>query len=282
MECAAKGMGTPCTGPATRRCGGCGAVCYCSYSHQISHWDEHKEECGRLKKQMEHVDALCDFPFTFSSEVTSQVASQEVTKCSFLKSQGLHKIGIWTYECRCEQSVALSNFLSWKEYYEWRSLPLCSPVALLLHWVSAANFFCYCTLLSVLFKSESFIILCFLMQPLSIYYGIQLASHGISPGSSGELRIHYLGPEKELHQLPAFGELRLLFPGVHVFIELVGPSIPQNGIAPIDIGHAIASRNPHSHSGRPREIVLLCETKIYDLHGNILSSNAPDFSLIDD
>ncbi|CAN6448521.1 unnamed protein product [Victoria cruziana] len=225
MECAAKGTGTACTGPATRRCGGCGAVSYCCQSHQISHWGEHKEECGRLKKQMEHVDALCDFPFTFSSEVTSQVVTQEVNKCSFLKSRGLHGIGIWTYECQCEQSVALSNFLrgkdrwflskelcpcsepsselpkilsTWKEYYEWRSLPLSSPVALLLHW------------------------------PLSIYYGIQLANRGISPPSSGELRIHYLGPEKELHQLPAFGELRVLFPGVNVSIELVGPSIPQN------------------------------------------------------
>ncbi|KAF3773996.1 hypothetical protein EJ110_NYTH54107 [Nymphaea thermarum] len=52
-------------------------------------------------------------------------------------------------------------------------------------------------------------------------------------------------------------------------------------IAPIDIGHAIASSNPHSHSRRPREIVLLCKTKINNLHGYILSSSSPNFSLID-
>ncbi|ERN18372.1 hypothetical protein AMTR_s00055p00216840 [Amborella trichopoda] len=72
VECAARGTGTPCVGPATRRCGLCGAVSYCSPSHQIAHWGHHKEECGRLEQQMRDMDTLNDFPFTFSTEATFQ------------------------------------------------------------------------------------------------------------------------------------------------------------------------------------------------------------------
>lgn len=35
MECAGKGRGTRCTGSATRRCGRCGVVAYCSVDHQV-------------------------------------------------------------------------------------------------------------------------------------------------------------------------------------------------------------------------------------------------------
>jgi hypothetical protein len=73
MECAARGFATRCVGPPTRRCGQCGAVAYCSVSHQISHWSYHKEECERLEEQMRRVDLLNDFPFTFTEEATIQV-----------------------------------------------------------------------------------------------------------------------------------------------------------------------------------------------------------------
>ncbi|KAK2636363.1 hypothetical protein Ddye_031155 [Dipteronia dyeriana] len=36
------------------------------------------------------------------------------------------------------------------------------------------------------------------------------------------------GPEKELLQLAVFGELRALFSGVQVHIQLIGPAIPQH------------------------------------------------------
>ncbi|XP_058080162.1 uncharacterized protein LOC131228497 isoform X2 [Magnolia sinica] len=221
MECAARGRtATACTGPATRRCGVCGAVAYCSRSHQISHWNDHKGECARFEKQMRCADALHDFPFTFSGDTTLQV-----TRCSFLTTRGLHRIGLWKYECSCCPSVSSSDCLrinddwnlpsdlcpctepinsvsmrlsSWKDYYQWRCLPLNSPVALLLHW------------------------------PLTIYQGVQLAS-SIRPISEirSKLHIHYLGPVKELLQLAVFGELHALFPGLQVHIELVGPEVPQ-------------------------------------------------------
>lgn len=39
------------------------------------------------------------------------------------------------------------------------------------------------------------------------------------------------GPEKELYQLAVFGELRALFPGVRIYIELVGPAVPKSRLA---------------------------------------------------
>ncbi|XP_072984912.1 uncharacterized protein [Typha latifolia] len=234
MECAAKGIGTPCTpGAPTRRCGVCGAVAYCSVSHQMLHWDDHKDECARLEEQMRCADILNDFPFTFSTEETFPECGEQMGRCSVLTSKGLHNIGLWKSECSCRPTVSstdhlgfsptlvhlitddwnLPSFLcpcldpqssistplsSWKDYYQWRCLPFNSPVALLLHW------------------------------PLTLYHCFQLSAVQSSISEVGDkLHIHYLGPENELLQLSVFGELRALFPGVHLYMELVGPAIPE-------------------------------------------------------
>ncbi|XWS34411.1 hypothetical protein CRYUN_Cryun21dG0036200 [Craigia yunnanensis] len=231
MECAGKGSGTRCLGPPRKRCGRCGAVAYCSASHQISHWKEHKEECGRLEQQMKHLDLLNDFPFTFSQEATIQISEKKESRCSFLSKRDIHQVGMWSCECCCGASVTsfdsslfdhsrseshtwyLSNIMcpcrgpsspiakslcSWKDYYEWRCIPLDSPVALLLHW------------------------------PLTVYHAIQIAGLGSLTSEISKLCIHYLGPEKELLQLAVFGELCALFPGVLVQIELIGPTVPHH------------------------------------------------------
>ncbi|XP_038702997.1 zinc finger MYND domain-containing protein 15 isoform X2 [Tripterygium wilfordii] len=226
MDCAGKGRGTRCVGPPKRRCGGCGAVAYCSVSHQISHWIDHKEECQRLEQQMKGVDVLNDFPFTFTLEATIQVSEKQQTRCLFLSKRGIHRLGMWMYECCCGESAASFGYLrlrdgwdlsrilcpcqgpvspitkrlsSWKDFYNWRGIPLLSPVAILLHW------------------------------PLTIYHAVQVTSTiSLSSGNRNGLYIHYLGPEKELTQLAAFGELRALFPGVQLHIELIGPSIPEH------------------------------------------------------
>ncbi|XP_020998227.1 uncharacterized protein LOC107489029 isoform X3 [Arachis duranensis] len=225
MECAAKGSGrTRCTGAATRPCARCGAVAYCSLSHQIEHWSSHKHECDRLEQQMESVHLLNDFPFTFSQEATVQIFLKQETRCSFLSKRGIHQKGMWMIECRCGESSASFDCLrlnnswdlprnlypcyapesqipvqlhSWSDYYNWRCIPLDSPAALLLHW------------------------------PLTIYHAAQLVGIGtLNPEVCDKLYLHYLGPEKELLQLDVFGELQALFPGVHIHIELVGPAIP--------------------------------------------------------
>ncbi|XP_055810211.1 uncharacterized protein LOC129880274 isoform X2 [Solanum dulcamara] len=225
MECAGRGSRTPCSGPSTRRCRRCQAVAYCSISHQVSHGNVHKKECQRLEQQMKHAHVVSDFPFTFSEEATMQVCDKRETRCSFLIKQGVHRIGMWTFECSCgastgifdcsrlmkgwnlsstlcpcrEPSTPLPKLLSgWKEYYEWRCIPLYSPVALLLHW------------------------------PLTLYWAIKLAAQGnLIPEISNELHIHYLGPEKELHQLAVFSELLAVFPDVRIHIDLVGPAVPE-------------------------------------------------------
>ncbi|KAJ3677998.1 hypothetical protein LUZ60_001801 [Juncus effusus] len=37
-----------------------------------------------------------------------------------------------------------------------------------------------------------------------------------------------LGPEREIYQIPVFGELRALFPGFRIYIDFVGPTIPHS------------------------------------------------------
>lgn len=173
---------------------------------------------------MQRADVLNDFPFAFSREATVEVCEKRETRCSFLARQGVHRVGMWMFECSCRPCVDSSDrprlieswnlpsiscpckgpssptpkhLRSWKEYYEWRCIQFCSPVALLLHW------------------------------PLMLYQAIQLvAARNLIPEFSNELFIHYLGPDKELAQLSVFGELNALFPGVQVHIELVGPAIP--------------------------------------------------------
>lgn len=100
--------------------------------------------------------------------------------------------------CRGPDALVSKQLSSWRDYYNWRGIPLDSPVALLLQW------------------------------PLTIYHAAQLV--GITTLNlevSDKLYIHYLGPEKELLQLAVFGELLALFPGVHIHIDLVGPAIPS-------------------------------------------------------
>ncbi|CAI0627570.1 unnamed protein product [Linum tenue] len=209
MECAGRGSRGPCVAPATRRCGGCGAVAYCSVSHQLSHWDHHKQECERLEQQMKRVEALNEFPFTFSEEATLEVFEKRESRCSFLSKRGIHGLGMWKYECGCGDSLASADstrsnkqFLAfdsanrsereswnlprelcpcsgpaslksdalsnWKDYFEWRCLPLHSPVALLLHW------------------------------PLLVYYATQIAFSGKSGvETTKQLFIHYLGKDGE-------------------------------------------------------------------------------------
>ncbi|KAL4586894.1 hypothetical protein LXL04_011541 [Taraxacum kok-saghyz] len=223
MECAAKGGQRRCSGSANRRCGGCGTVFYCSVSHQTSHWGVHKEECGRLKQQMSSMLLLNDFPFTFSREATHQVCEKVETRCSFLEKQGIHRVGLWICECRCGDSINLSDHIrsdnawslsnklcpckgplcilnkqltSWNDYYEWRDIPLHSPVALLLHW------------------------------PLTIYQSIQLAlSKQLISETTDELARNGTLPTCCIWRVACFTSCS---PTVRVHIDFVGPGIPHD------------------------------------------------------
>ncbi|KAL8121179.1 hypothetical protein AgCh_018075 [Apium graveolens] len=224
MECAGKGTTRRCLAPPTRRCARCQAVAYCSLSHQIAHWSVHKEECERLEEQMKHADELNDFPFIFAGEATVEVLEKRETRCLFLENRGLHRVKMWMCECQCgilaasnisslmegwclasvlcpcrePQSPLQKQLDTWEDYYEWRSIPLHSPVAILLHW------------------------------PLTLYWAAQLTlARSLNLEVIAELNIHYLGPDKELSQLDVFSELHALFPAIRVRLELVGPAVPE-------------------------------------------------------
>ncbi|XP_078181999.1 zinc ion binding protein isoform X1 [Carex rostrata] len=288
MECAAKGrVATPCeSGPPSRRCGVCGVVSYCSSSHQTLHWEYHKEECQRLEEQMRRAPFISDFPFTFSDTLAPQ------GNCASLESMGLHRRGMWKYECSCLSklpSVDLSSdswcllsqlcpctgpeadlnnpIKSWKEYYEWRRLPLHSPVAVLLHW------------------------------PLTVYHSIQLSQAQTPLSEAGnELHIHYLdsssceGPEREIQQIPVFSELTALLPGVNIHIEFVGPAVPlsRDGetvhfnkyvhCSEDDCSCKSSCNNPSKNSSSLKGTltIKLCKGLYHDRYSDIIRESKPN------
>ncbi|KAJ8547813.1 hypothetical protein K7X08_021049 [Anisodus acutangulus] len=67
----------------------------------------HKKECQRLEQQMKHAHVVSDFPYTFSEEATVQVCDKQETRCSFLIKQGIHRVGMWTFECSYGASAAI-------------------------------------------------------------------------------------------------------------------------------------------------------------------------------
>nr|GEW07261.1 retrovirus-related Pol polyprotein from transposon TNT 1-94 [Tanacetum cinerariifolium] len=81
---------------------------------KISHWSVHKEERGRLKRQICSVELLNDFPFSFSQEATYQVCGRVEARCSFLE-----KLGIWMCECSCGDSTT-----SFKPHVEGIPIPV--------------------------------------------------------------------------------------------------------------------------------------------------------------
>ena len=99
----------------------------------------------------------------------------------------------------CDDPSKISN---WEEYYKAKSLSLSDPSAL------------------------------FLTYPLSLFYILnKFCRHGsgdsnLSPGSS--YRIHLIGAVVEVDMAPLFSLLLPLFPGVHLYIDLVGPAVPDN------------------------------------------------------
>ncbi|KAJ7543504.1 hypothetical protein O6H91_09G040700 [Diphasiastrum complanatum] len=220
------GGGGACVGPARRRCGSCGAVRYCSVAHQRAHWLEHKESCQRMVRQMEEAEALNEFPFPF----TKEFAIDNHMPCSFLEKLGLHGKGLWKGECKCLnlKSVTIKGqaendegwhlrsslcpctapprpdvgeIKDWSSYYGWRQLPLCSPVALLLH------------------------------QPLTLFHALSLIggrNANFSTTSQNSLNIHYLGPEREIDQIGVFAELLCLLPRIQINIDFVGPAVPSS------------------------------------------------------
>lgn len=217
-------------------CGQCKAIIYCGPICQKNHWREaHKAMCGLYKAMMEREEELAMKIFKFNLVVDNS--------CLWLESMGLHKKGMWRRVCGCYSDYPFgllptkskggfelwgglgdrdypsdkpfANYMNgnrnpvflsgWSEYYNIRSLPMSSPVAVILS------------------------------HPLTVYHilttVISLKNRLIK---GKEVIVHYLGPAAELDWMQTFSEISHLLNGSGtVQIFMVGPEVPNNLLGPV-------------------------------------------------
>ncbi|XP_077171613.1 zinc finger MYND domain-containing protein 15 isoform X2 [Paroedura picta] len=199
----------------------------------------HQFWCQRMAGYMSRSQELANLPFTFTTEVTSENFNKEgflsargLTRGywageSMLVRAPNYGVGLLSgaeepaaflhsgnpFEAlRPEGGTALSPapseppaprmfFGSWKEYYQWRGLPLGAPLAVLLSY------------------------------PLTMYYIItQLAPQHfpeLNILNKQSLRIHVVEAGKEFGVLMVFWELSVLLPHVSLELLFVGDQLPR-------------------------------------------------------
>ncbi|XP_042479141.1 zinc finger MYND domain-containing protein 15 [Macadamia integrifolia] len=213
-------------------CSRCRAVVYCGPVCQKQHWKEtHKGLCGLYKAMMEREEELAMKIFIFPCSVEHP--------CKWLELLDLHQKGMWRRKCNCyshcpfgllpvkgglwdswgnlddeeyPKDSPFSNHLrdgmsspillsGWSEYYNLRSLPLSSPVAVILS------------------------------HPLTVYHiltTLNMSTKNLLLKGK-EVILHYLGPEGELDWMPAFAEIGHLLNGLgNIQVVMVGPEVPTN------------------------------------------------------
>ncbi|KAI9596970.1 hypothetical protein BDF19DRAFT_437338 [Syncephalis fuscata] len=205
-------------------CGACRGVFYCSKECQVQHWrSNHKIAC-QLYSHILSKSTTKDLPFTFPLRVKPSKYDE------WLAGRNVLDKGLWRREAEGASKYAYGELPAvpakelwvlpeedlpapvckslakgqaespaevlnnWDDYYKFRQLPSKSPVAVLLS------------------------------LPLTIYYVItQCLSEKVQKRK--ELRIHLLGAEKELDQLPILAELAYLLPDTKFNITLIGPNV---------------------------------------------------------
>ncbi|XP_053218630.1 zinc finger MYND domain-containing protein 15 isoform X2 [Podarcis raffonei] len=196
-------------------CQHCRAVLYCSERCRKLDWNRSPEDighqfwCQRMAGYMSRTRELANLPFTFTAEVTSENFNKE----GFLSARGLTR-GYWAGESMLvrapdygvglqggsEKPVPFLQSGSWKEYYQWRGLPLGAPLAVLLSY------------------------------PLTAYYIItQLAPQHfpeLNILNKQSLKIHVVEAGKEFGVLMVFWELSVLLPHVSLELLFVGDALP--------------------------------------------------------
>ncbi|KAJ4981061.1 hypothetical protein NE237_031898 [Protea cynaroides] len=213
-------------------CSWCRAIVYCDPVCQKQHWKEtHKGLCGLYKAMMEREEELAMKIFMFPCSVEHP--------CKWLEFLGLHQKGMWRRKCNCyfhcpfgllpvkgglwdswgnlddeeyprdspfpnhlRDGISSPILLSgWSEYYNLRSLPFSSPVAVILS------------------------------HPLTVYYiltTLSMSSKNLLLKGK-DVVLHYLGPEGELDWMAAFAEIGHLLNGLgNIQVVMVGPEVPTN------------------------------------------------------
>ena len=188
-------------------CGGCMCVSYCGPACQRAHRAAvHEKECesfGRYARR----DVRVELPTNPTWLRTAMDHRGDMTYCELLEQMGAHD-GAYKLMCGCQGAPsphrhliepldgtalpAIEKVESWADYYDARGLPLDSPVAALLSF------------------------------PMTLFH--VLTRHLPPPADLEKpLKVHYLGPEKELFLWPLFGELAQLMPEIKLDIEMIGP-----------------------------------------------------------
>ncbi|EGF82527.1 hypothetical protein BATDEDRAFT_34496 [Batrachochytrium dendrobatidis JAM81] len=226
------------------QCSACKAVIYCSAECAKKDWPQHKPMCGLLKINVAHLEEwkLHNLPFDFYTEKSPLASYNQVP---FLSQQGYHNVGIFRRLCGCYNNVAcgemaanmlaqiqdtnpsaqekftmlglpdemyplskpfpkdfdVNTIVDWKTLFEARGWSFDNPAALVLD------------------------------IPMTIWY---LTNRFVIQGLAAQkkepclITIHLVGVEIEADYMGLFEVLLPMFPGCHVAIHMIGPSISKD------------------------------------------------------
>ncbi|KAK7025272.1 zinc finger MYND domain-containing protein 15 [Favolaschia claudopus] len=223
-------------------CSVCKLVYFCSPECFKKAWKVHKVVCPGFQRDAEVIplynEVLNQFPWTDIGYNDVGFFSELFVLAHFgLLGTSRQKVGYWAAYPRAQASTELLdapwNRLSeeqgwrmakefiptlalqnsdkcpsfppkfesnWSSYYEWRRLPIESPAAMLLHW------------------------------PLSVYACLKELNLGpqIATSPRQKLTVFYVGAREEVHYIPVFGELALLYSNADLDLVMFGETTKQS------------------------------------------------------
>ena len=200
-------------------CGGCHCIAICSPECQAKIDRVHTiKECNDHARYLK-TDVRVRFdgmePQWLSTAMDHRCDQSSL--CEVLEAIGTHDSAAYQLLCGCTSPPSPHRHLvdpvplspdfvrgaaaplsSWSEYHDVRGLPREDPISILLSF------------------------------PLTVYHMLMVSNLLRKSGTSfvsesHPLRVHLLGPEKELHLLPLFRELAVLLPHIPLEISMVGP-----------------------------------------------------------
>jgi hypothetical protein len=213
------GCGQPMAAPMV--CSSCLCVGYCGPVCAVRDTRHTPEECSAHRRYLAR-DVRVHLPTNPAWLVAGMDHRADTSFCDVLAAMGVHDEAGYRLLCGCDappsppsphralveplpppppsppHEADVTPPSDWAAYYSWRGLALDSPLAVLLSF------------------------------PLTLHH--ILARHVLPalPRSRDTapqpVRVHLLGPEKELALLPLFAELAHLHPATTIDIEMVGPA----------------------------------------------------------
>lgn len=169
---------------------------------------------------MTRVKEMQDIPLSFAAELTGSLTRTHWVR--WLVKHGHHNRGVWRRESGSFNKVPFGELPPFDGSI-WESIGITAPPSRkrkmstrVRHWgeyYKARGFPSDC---------EAALVLSFV---LTLFHGISTVC-GME--DRDVIKIHYLGPEKELDGLELFEELAWLLPNSQIEITFVGPKVPQH------------------------------------------------------